>query len=167
MIFETKIVRLMYCSQAIAQADMSHCGFTGGYALTRQNCDPDKCRGACLLPGEPNGESTAFDEAGSSSRLSLTRLRSATRPSSRGYGLLARARHLKGAAAARESTVLAERADPGGDLPVPRGIQPRSCTRRTGSYAGSVAATSRPSAPARRGPMTLTERNEQPVNNQL
>ena len=48
----------MYCSQAITQADTSPCGCAGGYALTRQDCDPDMCRGDC----PPLGSQTTYGE---------------------------------------------------------------------------------------------------------
>lgn len=66
MIFETKIVRLMYCSQAITQSDNrladAQAGMPSPGRTAIQIC---ACRGG-LPPGEPNGEPTTSAEAESS-----------------------------------------------------------------------------------------------------
>jgi hypothetical protein len=46
----------------------------------------------------------------------------------------------------------------------PAGIRSPSCAFSTGSCTGSAPGSLPAAAPARRGPITLTERNEQPVN---
>jgi len=54
-ISEIIIDTTIYCSQAITQSDAQPCGWAGGYALTRQNCDPDMCRRGGPPPGGQTG----------------------------------------------------------------------------------------------------------------
>ena len=123
--------------------------------------------------GEPNGEPMASYEANSSSLLSLPAAAD-HRIFSAGAARVAAAL----AAGAAFPDVLGEGAAAAPSPPCrpgepilaarrqfPAGMRPRSCSCSTGSYyrigSGNLPAV----APARRGPMALTERNQQPMNN--
>lgn len=49
------MVLLRYCSQAITQSDISACGWPVGYALTRQDSDPDSATQAVRHLGAKRG----------------------------------------------------------------------------------------------------------------